>query len=235
MELVIDSRESALKKCLDAISVVYNSEQLPVGDALLKRVDGETQVICERKTRSDLLSSIKSGRYAEQRERLKETGIKVIYILEGLHEQSFSFGGGSAATKDGNLILGAMENLALYHNIFIIPTMSTEETASLLRNMCKKLSEKSIAEAGAISMVPVQRKDKLMGNIFQQQLTLITGMSLNTAGEIVKLYPTVKSLTEAFTQCKEKCQAELLLADIQCGKRKLGAALSKRVYSVYAE
>ncbi|KAJ3223126.1 hypothetical protein HDU81_009386 [Chytriomyces hyalinus] len=69
-------------------NVPFVTKQLPVGDVVVER-DGQPLLILERKTRSDLHSSIVSGRHHEQRERLKSTGVKVCYLLEsGLAEMN---------------------------------------------------------------------------------------------------------------------------------------------------
>ena len=52
----------------DKISIVL--ENLPIGDVIICDDDGKEKMIIERKTLSDLASSIKDGRYAEQSYRL---------------------------------------------------------------------------------------------------------------------------------------------------------------------
>lgn len=82
----------------------------------------------------------------------------------------------------------------------------------------------------SVPSVIVERKNVIMDNILQYQLMIITGVSSNTAQEVVELYPTVSKLIQAFTE-----NGPLLLQNIVMsgGKRKIGKVLSKRIHDVY--
>lgn len=77
MRLIIDIREQELiNVCKTMIAndtnyVTVETEQLPIGDILIKTDEGKDVMIVERKTLQDLLASIKDGRYEEQSHRLK--------------------------------------------------------------------------------------------------------------------------------------------------------------------
>ena len=71
MKLVIDNREpkeliTALQNRVDSVSL----ENLEIGDIIIKNDNNKTILIFERKSLSDLISSIKDGRYKEQSFRL---------------------------------------------------------------------------------------------------------------------------------------------------------------------
>ena len=94
MKLIIDKRESDLynktKIHLEKYKfnniVIYN-EVLQLGDVMIKTDEDEIILIIERKTISDLLSSIKDGRYAEQSLRLSNENCsnhQIIYLIEGV-------------------------------------------------------------------------------------------------------------------------------------------------------
>ena len=63
MKLVIDVREKSLIaecfKLLDKLEI----KNLPLGDAIIQDDSGNDLIIIERKTLTDLASSIKDGRY----------------------------------------------------------------------------------------------------------------------------------------------------------------------------
>ena len=94
MKIIIDKRENDLynktkthleKYHFDDI-VIYN-QVLHLGDVIIKTDNDEIILIIERKTISDLLSSIKDGRYAEQSLRLSNMNCsnhQIIYLVEGV-------------------------------------------------------------------------------------------------------------------------------------------------------
>ena len=116
------------------------SENLPIGDVIISN-NNEDILILERKTVSDLLSSIKDGRYEEQSYRLNGEKIhnhNIIYLIEGdlskLNINTF---------KDVK-----MEKLTFYSAIFslnyfkgfsVIRTFSLDETALFICNSTSKL------------------------------------------------------------------------------------------------
>ena len=97
--LVIDSRECKLIEILQSKEIEYKKEYLDLGDIMITTETSENNVlpliIFERKTWSDLKSSIKDGRFREQRSRLqqlKEDGsltLKIIYIIEGAYSSQY--------------------------------------------------------------------------------------------------------------------------------------------------
>ena len=93
MEIVLDCREHKLiaetKKLLEKDikfkGVSVTTENLEIGDILIRDPNG-LKLIIERKSISDLVSSIKDGRYTEQSYRL--TGFEhpnhnIVYLVEG--------------------------------------------------------------------------------------------------------------------------------------------------------
>ena len=93
MIIKIDTREQELfKKCESTIAAVQKftdikliSETLPLGDIIIN--DGTNDcIIVERKSLSDLASSIKDGRYEEQSYRLNGSdhhNHNIVYLIEG--------------------------------------------------------------------------------------------------------------------------------------------------------
>ena len=93
IELLIDHRERELKTFFANYSNVKFSN-LDIGDIVF-RYQGDIVVLIERKTIGDLISSIKDGRYREQKMRLLKyrednPHIKILYILEGHYKKSAS-------------------------------------------------------------------------------------------------------------------------------------------------
>jgi hypothetical protein len=128
--LIIDIRERQLITVLTAMSVPFTTASLDVGDVLLQADDGAPLLVAERKTYADFASSIKDGRYREQRTRLMATrgqGVAVLYILEG------------STTED--TLQRMMSRLLLRYGMPILQTTSVQDTANWCRLLLKQISD----------------------------------------------------------------------------------------------
>ena len=93
MKVIIDERESDLyEQCCSIIRgqstpsyANISKEVLNLGDILIRTDDDKDVLLIERKSFSDLIASIKDGRYEEQSYRLLNTSgfppHSVIYVL----------------------------------------------------------------------------------------------------------------------------------------------------------
>ena len=143
----MDVRETALlNSCKNTIAMVNNFKdlnivvkQLPLGDIIIN--DGVTDlVIIERKSLSDLASSIKDGRYEEQSYRLN--GIQhhnhnIIYLIEGDFNKFNSF----RDRIDKQTLYSAMVSIQYYKGFSVMRSNSLEETALIVCNMAHKLNK----------------------------------------------------------------------------------------------
>lgn len=219
MEIEIDCREIQLITFFQKLDLSIKA--LTIGDIIIKK-DSKELVIIERKTLSDFLSSIKSSRYSEQRERLKlyrteNPHVKIIYMVEGTRFDLF---------PEKSIIFGAMENLILFHDIYVLFTINTEHTAKTIENMSKKLSETDTSSLKESLNLPVTKKAKINENMFLLQLCLIPGVSRTVAEKIVEKYENL----QIFLETKPGIEN---LADILIAKRKLGKKLAEKIIQVY--
>ena len=89
MNIIIDNRENYLINELNNMETKSNMqiEQLNLGDIIIRDENNKDLLVFERKTYSDLLSSIKDSRLHEQSYRLSNTleinTHSIIYLLEG--------------------------------------------------------------------------------------------------------------------------------------------------------
>jgi ERCC4-type nuclease len=93
MIINVDYREKILLKKLQDLKeknkfgkIEIQTSNLPLGDVVILNKENKEELIIERKSISDLASSIKDGRYAEQSFRLnnyKTHNHNIIYIIEG--------------------------------------------------------------------------------------------------------------------------------------------------------
>ena len=70
--------------------------------------------------------------------------------------------------------------------------------------------------------------------IFTKQLMQIKGITIEKALAITALYPTPAMLLNAYRKLSAG-EREGMLVQLTCGKRKLGAAMSKQVFLLYAK
>lgn len=144
MQIIIDERERDLYEKIDSIvnfagnntTIQISREVLPLGDILI-RTDGERNcVLIERKSFSDLLASIKDGRYEEQSYRLIHTGEysphNIIYMIEGMFSQL-------RTPMEKRIILSAMTSLNHFKGFSVFRTCSLNETAENIVWMAEKM------------------------------------------------------------------------------------------------
>lgn len=209
IKLTIDNREpQELKHYFkDNSRVVF--ENLIVGDYLFKDDCGIPKLIIERKNITDLQSSLKDGRFKEQRTRLLETGVKIIYLIEG-------------QICNEKYVQGALENLALYHNICILPTANIKQTISTIESLLKKTCQ-DYKPVDSKSCKPRRKQDVDKSNL-ELMLETITGVSPVIAKVIAKDYKSVYD----FCNCLDK-DKKILHGLKLSEKRKLGPKMAEKI------
>ena len=139
MKIILDERETALySTCTSILSEKEKLEKevLNLGDIIIVNDNNDILLIIERKSLSDLLASIKDGRYEEQSHRLQHaSGIpthNIIYVIEGMFSQLRS-------PQDKKMVLSAMTSLNFIKGFSVIRTCSITETAEFIINMSDKI------------------------------------------------------------------------------------------------
>lgn len=127
-KIIADNREKNSLVIAELISLDLEVEfqQLEIGDYLV----GETAV--ERKTASDLVSSMLNKRIFSQIENLKQYE-KSLIIVEGYQDLDLSESG-----LHENAIKGLLLSISLEHNIPILFSKDSKDTALLLNLIAKK-------------------------------------------------------------------------------------------------
>ena len=238
------------------------SESLPVGDIILSSPDGETDyIVFERKSLADLAASIRDGRYKEQSHRLQALpdvhNHNVVYIVEGdfaRYNERFS--------KIGKKALhSAMCSLNYYKGFSVVRTMSIMETHELIHNYADKLAaspapyghypniikaqepgpeqpseQPSDAPPSYCSVLRVKQvkcENITPQNIGEIMLCNIPGVSCKTAAAIVKKYPTLRVLMEAFRVGGGggDCLADIMTESESGQQRKLSKKCIQNIYN----
>jgi len=172
IQICIDNREHSLHKqiqyYLDSLDLFSNTDSsckkiqltiackpLPIGDVIIKAIAKNNEIECEyeeliieRKSVSDLLASIKDGRYEEQSYRLNglnHHNHNIIYLIEGgILSQSGGqyhnkYAGKTNKENDKFTAYSAIFSLNYYKGFSVIRTVSLEETALFICNCANKL------------------------------------------------------------------------------------------------
>lgn len=244
MKIILDERESTLweKMKPESLTIFLSKCVLPLGDISIRTDNDEEILLLERKSLSDLLSSIKDGRYAEQSHRLQySTSIpshNIIYVIEGIMSQY--------SNKDRKMIYSAMTSLSLFKGFSVIRTSGVQETADWILAMVDKINRefekgKSLrvqvtsVETDAnsnlhpvipdyCSVVKKVKKDNLtpenIGELFLCQIPCISSVS---AIAIMQKYKSISQLIREL-QADPHC-----LDDIRANSRKLSKTVIQNI------
>jgi len=124
-------------------NIIVKSEVLPIGDIIISD-EKEDKLIIERKSVSDLLASIKDGRYEEQSYRLNGSEYhnhNIVYLIEGDVNKANRFKSENGLGSEKLTLYSAMFSLNYYKGFSVFRSFSLTETATILCNMAYKLSK----------------------------------------------------------------------------------------------
>lgn len=158
LRIVVDERErkSGIPDLLKAIGINLEVKTLPIGDYIVA-----PETIVERKSVSDLISSIFDGRLFDQCDRLKENFAHPIILMEGNVDEIDSL------VENPFVFYGALSTIAIDFKIPIIPTSSASHTAKLLVSMC---SRKDVTKG------PFLKKIRKSDDVQKQQLSVLCSL-----------------------------------------------------------
>lgn len=185
-------------------------ESLPLGDIIIS-LDNEDKIIIERKTISDLASSIKDGRYSEQSFRLNgvdHPNHNIIYLIEGDINKWSTYKG---VKMEKTTIYSALFSINYYKGFSVHRSMSCAETATIICHMANKLrkdiakqpyySKKELKqtdeknEENYVSVVKRVKKENITeDNIGELMLCQIPGVSDVSALAIMTKHKTIINL-----------------------------------------
>ncbi|KAH8387370.1 hypothetical protein KR093_006651 [Drosophila rubida] len=239
---------------LQSLGVEHEVRRLTIGDFLWIACDaaGNELVlpyIVERKRMDDLASSIRDGRFHEQKHRLRQCGLPhIIYLIEdyGDNEQL-------------GLPLDSLQQ-ALANARVQCAAIQVVRTENHYRSMCylagvggalqqlyvaggQRLRSRKLEQDAAQGLLKFRelyedsaRNAQLtVREVFVQQLLQLHSLSLDRALAIVEVYATPRLLLDAYAACGSEAEARLLLAPLGCGplQRPLGEKLSQCVHDFY--
>ncbi|KAL4716136.1 hypothetical protein ACJJTC_013913 [Scirpophaga incertulas] len=201
--------------------------------------------IVERKRMDDLASSIKDGRFHEQKFRLRKCGLSnVIYLVEKYNSKHLGL--------PQNTLLQALANTKVQDGFKIHITNSLTESIRFLAMMTKRLTikYKDLHLRGSMNGEPsngqlmsfqyfskssLKTKPLTVIELFIKMLLQVNGVSVEKALAITNVYKTPKTLIKAFQSCSSNGDAEKLLSNVKFGisNRNVGPAVSKNLCYIF--
>lgn len=211
--IVIDYREHALFEFCENL---ITKDNLMIGDIHIRDQENNTLLVIERKTISDLSSSIKDGRWREQKSRLIESGCKIMYIIEKCKNRN--------RLLDSKILDSALINSIFRDSASIYFTESPEHTVEIVKMLDKKFAANEF-DIQKVGIVSIKKSTKTTDNIFVHQLNTIPGVSINVA---IKIYDEYKNMKELLNASSNGIH---FLENINLGKKKLGKKMSEKIYN----
>lgn len=228
MDIIIDERENKLKTLLQKFSYV-TTRTLDIADVHIQ-IDGTTVLLIERKTNDDLRSSLLDGRYKEQKNRLLNTGIPVLYILEG---ESLLF---KRQNEDTNVTLDkslqTIElDLGLNKHTKLLRTKNVEETALYLQ-FCGQYFQNNTHNTEKVATAEdflCMKKSKCINsdNMLKIMLCQIPGVSINTANSLSNHFHG--SSHRFFCSLDDPNQFITEISNIKLNKKKIGRISAQKI------
>jgi ERCC4-type nuclease len=230
--LALDSREHGLRRRLLTATVGH----LPVADiwiGLQTEDSGKLRaapngLLIERKAVSDLEASILDGRYREQRSRLlaaaTEWQAHPLYIIEGNLDRL-----GGRLPKSA--LLKHLTRLSLRYKIQFFQTNDEDDTVTLITLLHSQWTEDPTTFAQPTSLTYVETRGHTREAQSDDPLVFATSVLRCCRGISAQ---SAQALLEGCGGSLESVMAasEMTLAAVQVGKRKLGPAVAKRLYSL---
>jgi len=158
LRIVVDEREkkSGIPDLLKGTGINLEIKTLPVGDYIVA-----PETVVERKTISDLVSSIFDGRLFDQCNRLKEHYQFPILLIEGDIDEI------EELTENPLIFYGAISSIAIDFKIPVIHTPNASHTSKLLISMCSRKDA---------SKGPFIKKIRKSSDIQKQQLSVLCSL-----------------------------------------------------------
>lgn len=182
-KIIADYREknSLVPTELKTMGFEIEFRELKIGDFIAK------DVVIERKTVSDFISSMMNKRLAKQIEELK-TYKKNLLIIEGLNEQEL-YSDDDIEERKGihpNAVRGFLLSILIHHKIPIVFTKDYSDTAKFISVIMRKKAKEASLN---VSKKSLNSKERL-----QFILEGFPGIGPKTAQKLLKDFKTLKEI-----------------------------------------
>lgn len=241
-DFVIIENDIVKTAVINNVKLTFKITCLEIGDFIIQKSLDEIDsiVLCiERKSISDLSASIKDSRFREQKQRLldslQDPG-KICYLIENESNKKI---------LSENIINGAILNLIFKHNYKVVNTKNKLDTFSNIMLLYKKFQNEdfnvSLTHVNKIKLI--KKSEKIESEKIINQLCLISGVSIVIAESIIdeiktvignNIPITIKILIDMYNKLETEKEKELMFSEVHItDKRKVGKALSKKIYEYF--
>ena len=218
--LRIDHREGVVKTTLSSLldeqHVEYVCENLDCGDFVVE-INDQAYFVIERKTIKDLISSIKDGRYKEQKRKMIEKfgRDKLFYLIEG--DLSFVDCPYYLTDVEYKSVKTSVINTQLRDRIQVLHTKDINESCALICEILKRVindPNKYLTQCvyDTVKNTPSSsvRKKHSKTDVFIQQLCQISGISGKTADALSKEFVDMKTFYSTLSPLDDEQKLKLL-------------------------
>ena len=236
----IDNRERDLIQSFTNNNIKIETQNLDIGDIQIIYIDESciehNLVVIERKTYDDLSTSIKDGRYKEQKNRILNSvsnNIRKIYLLEG-NKNDFKL--------PKNVLEGTVTNTIVRDNIHIFISKNISDTIKFINTIIKnidKYKENIIKNTNNIEtndvLINTSKKSNMNSETcFINMMSGIPGISKKTSHFFIDKYKNINGMFEHF-HINLNNNRDLIITDLENmkvadNKRKLGNKNANRIY-----
>lgn len=226
--LTLDTREASLAKELDMLNVQYTLTPLDIGDIAIGDTAGVPKLLVERKTMSDLYSSIIDGRYTSQHQRLMEykeahPDTKIVYLLETSDYKKLS-------KQQKNAIRGVLENTVLRNIFQVIASYDVALTATIIKSLIAKVCDpkvaSKVASSASSSLTSGSYRPSSKVSILANQLAAIPSIGATIADHLGKEYTSMHALMKFLQESTNIKQ----FGDLKVNGRRIGQSKSQAIY-----
>jgi len=186
----------------------------------------------ERKTWSDWCASIVDGRYREQKQRFlssNDGNSELVYMVEG----NLKSDSGDTRGLHNRSANAALVKTALRDKLPILRTIDSHQSAEMIVYVAVQARREGLCSSTnrvivGLDQTKLKRKrDNLTqspSTMLCAMLSVIPGMSDARAQQVQTTFSSMNSIIQA---------SESDLANVNCGKRKLGSIVAKRIKQVF--
>lgn len=237
----IDNRERDLIQSLHNVPFNFITVNLDIGDIQITYIDDNNAVhnlvTIERKTYDDLSTSIKDGRYKEQKNRILNSlphNIRKIYLLEG-SKNDFKL--------SKNVLDGTITNTIVRDNIHIYISKNITDTINFINNIIKNIDkykdniilDKNNNDTNNVLINTSKKSNMNSETCFMNMMSGIPGISKKTSESFIKKYKNINEMFEHF-HVNLNNNKNLIILDLENmkvaeNKRKLGNKNAVRIYN----
>lgn len=241
--LKIDNRECLKDRFSKCDEICIHLENLPLGDFIIE-VNNQILVLIERKTLQDLTSSIKDGRFHNQKKHLLDSVDRntIYYLIEG----SFDYNEEVDVCINGiskKIIISSVLNTLVRDNIKVIFTKNIQDTFDFIYGLYKRIKSDAFKymnheTKNEIDIIKLKSNKSInKENCFINQLCQVPDISKKTATAIAIFFEnSIKIFYEKLLNVNDEEKLKVLksiyIEDDSGKRRKISEKVIKNIVNL---